>query len=153
MASGEFSLLDRLQDDDPQGHQDSLRPLDIKRHKACIARDLEMLLNTRCPIINKIDDRFSLCVQSVLTYGIMDLSALSLHDPNDQRRLRDCILQTIEKHEKRIKDVVVHLEFTKENKQKLRFRVAGTLMALPDRPNISFDATMQLSSNTYHIQG
>lgn len=153
VSSAEFSLLDRLQDDDPEGLQDTFRPLDLKRHKASIARDLEMLLNTRCPIIHQIDDRFSLCVQSVLTYGIMDLSALSLHDPNDQRRLQDCILQTIEKHEKRLKDVVVNLDFVKEGKQNLRFRVAATLMALPDHPSISFDATMQLSSNTYQIQG
>ncbi len=148
-----YSLLERLQDDEPESVHDKLKPLDLQRHKASVARDLEMLLNTRCPIIHQIDDRFSFCVQSVLTYGIMDLSALSLHDPNDQRRLQDCILKTIEKHEKRLKDVVVYLDFPKEGKQNLRFRVAATLMALPDRPSISFDATMQLSSNTYQIQG
>ena len=89
---------------------------------------------------------------SLLLFGIPDLSSLSLLNPEDRMFLRDSIRRTIERYEPRLTKVRVNLEISRELNQMLRFRVDALLKVHPSRPPVTFDAMLQLSSNTYHVK-
>jgi type VI secretion system protein ImpF len=149
------SLLDRLMDDRPEATSEAVseKLYDVSRYKQAVARDLEALLNTRSTCLD--DDRmeaFPLTRNSLLLFGITDLSSLSLLNPEDRMFLRDSIRRTIERYEPRLTKVRVNLEISRELNQVLRFRVDALLRVHPSRPPVTFDALLQLSSNTYHVK-
>lgn len=150
------SLLDRLMDDHPETTSEARSEMlyDISRYKQAVARDLESLLNTRCTHLDEGRlEPFPLTEDSLLQFGITDLSSLSLLDPEDRMFLRDNIRRAIERHEPRLAKVRVNLEVSRELNQMLRFRVDALLKVHPNRPPVTFDALLQLSSNTYHVKG
>lgn len=145
------SILDRLLDDEPKGGSDAVdqKRVNIFLFKAALARDLECLLNTRCIDVDNFIDNFPLAKNSVVAYGIQDLSSLSLLDPSHRALLRDRIRHSIERFEPRLTRVRVTLETTHDHERKLRFRVDAILRIHPARPPVSFDAWLQLSSSQY----
>lgn len=148
------SVLDRLLDPHPQ-RQDAPKDsclLDLGSYRTLVARDLETLLNTRRsdPLDRAAD--FPEASRSLLRYGVMDLNSLTLQDPDDQSALREDIRRTIELFEPRLKKVRVSLELPRGSERALRFRVAGVLTAHPQRPGVTFDATLHLSSNAYQVR-
>lgn len=149
------SLLDRLLDDDPRTSTEAQveSHYDINRYKQAVARDLEALLNTRCVLLNGEDlEPFPHAKDSLLSFGITDLSSLSLLNPDDRMYLKDSIRKTIERHEPRLTKVRVNLDITKESNRMLRFRVDALLKVHPSKPPVSFDAMLQLSTNTYQVK-
>lgn len=149
------SLLDRLMDDQPQHAEEASTETlyDVSRYKQAVARDLESLLNTRCAYTDdELLEPFPRSRDSLLGYGIMDLSSLSLLNPEHRMHLRDGIRRTIERHEPRLAKVRVNLEVSREQHQMVRFRVDALLRVHPSRPPVTFDAMLQLSSNTYHVK-
>jgi len=148
------SLLDRLLDDDPRSSTE-VQPethYDVNRYKHAVARDLEALLNTRCMVAD--GDRlesFQQAGDSLLSFGITDLSSLSLHDPDDRLFLRDSIRRTLERHEPRLTKVRVSLDLARDSARVLKFRVDALLRVHPSRPPVTFDAMLHLSSNTYQV--
>lgn len=149
------SLLDRLLDDDPRNSTDAQLEThyDVIRYKQAVARDLEALLNTRCVLLDsEIMEGYPQAQNSLLSFGITDLSSLSLLDPDDRMYLRDSIRKTIERHEPRLTKVRVNLDIAKEFSRVLRFRVDALLRVHPSKPPVTFDAMLQLSSNTYQVK-
>ena len=148
------SVLDRLFDDRPhetvEHHQ--MMHFDIRQYKRAVARDLEALLNTRCIDTDGHLEDYQYASQSMLSFGIIDLSSLSLLNPDDRLRLQDKIRTAISYHEPRLTMVVVSLEEPKELERILRFRVDAVLKVHPDKPPVTFDATLQLSSSTYQVK-
>ena len=150
------SVLDRLLDDAPQAAQEPPygARFDLARHKQAVARDLEALLNTRCPLLDPgTAARHPLASCSFLAYGIPDLSSLSLLNPDHRRRLRDQILQAVVRFEPRLCQVRVDLEPPGEGRRLLRFRVEAVLRAHPARPGVVFAAVLKLSSNACQVRG
>jgi type VI secretion system protein ImpF len=147
------SLLDRLLDDDPRNGNDSVDAFhfDLARFKRAVARDLEALLNSRCVDPAETIERYPQARRSMINFGIIDLSSLSLLDPDDRALLRDKIRLTIERHEPRLTKVRVSLDAPRETERMLRFRVDAVLKVHPSRPPVVFDAMLQLSSNAYQI--
>lgn len=147
------SLLDRLLDDDPRQPVDTQGALhfDLARFKHAVARDLEALLNSRCVDLAGVIETFPHARRSMLNFGIIDLSSLSLLDPDDRALLRDKIRITIERHEPRLAKVRVALDAPRDTERMLRFRVDAVLKVHPSRPPVVFDAMLQLSSNVYRI--
>ncbi len=147
------SILDRLLDDHPKDQVESLAAMhfDLRRFKHAVARDLEALLNSRCIDLTEEIERFPHARTSVINFGIIDLSSLSLLDPDDRALLRDKIRITIERHEPRLGKVRVTLDAPKDMDRMLRFRVDAVLKVHPNKPPVSFDAMLQLSSNAYQI--
>lgn len=145
------SILDRLLDDKPrdavEGPHAAL--FDVTAFKAAVARDLEALLNTRCVDPEELIESYPEARESVVAYGIHDLSSLSLLNPDDRATLRDRIRITIERFEPRLAQVKVALEAQRDFDRMLRFRVDAVLHGHPSRPPITFDAWLQLSSNEY----
>lgn len=145
------SILDRLLDDEPRASSDSAdqKRVNIFLFKAALARDLECLLNTRCIDVDEVLSDFPLAKNSVMAYGIQDLSSLSLLDPTHRALLREQIRKSIERFEPRLTRVRVTLETAHDHERKLRFRVDAILRIHPARPPVSFDAWLQLSSAQY----
>src|SRR6476660_1625837 len=91
------SILDRLLDDNPKDQAESASAMvfDLRRYKQAVARDLEALLNSRCVDLEEEIELYPYARGSVINYGIIDLSSLSLLDPDDRALLRDKIRITI----------------------------------------------------------
>lgn len=148
------SVLDRLLDDQPkeQVENQNLLAQDLSRFKQAVARDMEALLNSRCVDLDDEIEDYPLARASMINFGIIDLSSLSLMDPDDRAYLRDKIRITIERHEPRLSRVRVALDAPEGSERMLRFRVDALLTVHPAKPPVSFDAMLQLSSNSYQIR-
>lgn len=148
------SVLDRLLDDEPDNAQHNERALfELPYFRRALARDLESLLNTRLMAQAEIFDAYPHAENSMLRYGIPDLSGISLLNPDDRELLREQLRHAIEVHEPRLSRVRVSLDAPRESERHLRFRVDAVLKVHPHRPPVTFDATLQLSSNVYKVQG
>ncbi|TJZ63945.1 type VI secretion system baseplate subunit TssE [Chitiniphilus eburneus] len=147
------SVLDRLLDDAPDNPQTGRQAyFELPDFKAAMARDLEALLNTRVMEHEELFEQHPLAADSVITFGIPDLSGLSLLNPDDRELLRERVRKAIECHEPRLTRVRITLDLPRETERLLRFRVDAVLKVHPHRPPVSFDATLQLSSNVYKIR-
>ena len=147
------SILDRLMDDKPLVTTESMSEmhLDMSRYKQAVARDLESLLNSRRVDFDERIESLPQARRSIMTYGITDLSSLSLLDPGAQGHLRSQIKTAIERHEPRLSRVRVSLDVPKGRDRQLRFRVDAVLSVHPQKPPVVFDAMLQLNTNTYRI--
>lgn len=148
------SLIDRLLDDAPHNQVEAAGAslADLRLFKQSVARDLEALLNTRIADFDEALEPYPQTRKSLLSFGIMDISAVNLQDPDDRALLRDKVRQAIELHEPRLSKVRVALDAPKELDRQLRFRVDAVLRFHPNRPPVSFDATLQLSSQAYRVK-
>ncbi len=147
------SLLDRLLDDAPaQGTEpDWAAGYHAGRLKQSLARDLEVLLNTR-KLADWETDGYPRCTDSMLCFGIMDLTTITVHDSRSLRGLQDHLRKTIERFEPRLGSVKVALEPGKDGTRSIRFRVDAVLRLQPGRPSITFDATLQMGTNACTVQ-
>ncbi|WP_432719731.1 type VI secretion system baseplate subunit TssE [Jeongeupia wiesaeckerbachi] len=147
------SILDRLLDDEPdRPPSGSWMLFDMPDFKRALARDLEALLNTRTIDYSEIFEAYPLAAETMVGFGIPDLSGVSLLNPEDRELLRERIRKAIERHEPRLGRVRISLEAPRELERALRFRVDAILKIHPHRPPVAFDATLQLSSNVYKIR-
>jgi len=147
------SVLDRLLDDEPDlTHVTEVALFDLAQFKRALARDLEALLNTRTMEQAELFDAHPLANASILQFGIPDLSGISLLNPDDRELLRERLRRAIEQHEPRLSRVRVNLDAPRELERHLRFRVDAVLKVHPHKPPVTFDATLQLSSNVYRVQ-
>jgi len=151
------SVLDRLLDDEPDEPQrGAMLYFDLPDFKAALARDLEALLNTRVVEFEDLAMLYPEAAKSVVRYGIPDLSSLTLLSPDDRERLRGEVQYAIECFESRLSQVKVTLNIPEKPEtlpeRMLHFRVDATLKVHPHRPPVSFDATLQLSSNAYQVR-
>lgn len=150
------SVFERLLDDNARHPQEAERShgQDVHGFVQSVARDLEALLNTRCIDLAGDIEQFPLARESVLNYGTLDMCSLSMANPDDRDYLRDRIRQTIERHESRLHRIQVDLDMAATPGPKtLRFRVDAVLAVHPDRPPVTFDAMLQLSSSDYRVRG
>lgn len=148
------SVLDRLLDDEPEKTQHQERSLfELSSFRRALARDLESLLNTRLMAEGETFDAYPQAASSMLRFGIPDLSGISLLNPDDRELLREQLRRAIEVHEPRLSSVRISLDAPRESERHLRFRVDAVLKVHPHRPPVTFDATLQLSSNVYKVQG
>ncbi|MCC5810920.1 MAG: type VI secretion system baseplate subunit TssE [Ectothiorhodospiraceae bacterium] len=138
------SLLDRLLDDEPGQHLESVRSSTelLQQMRAGVRRDLENLLNTR--LIRQIDPKQKPeLVQSVVNYGLPDFSTVQLGSAEHRERLRDVIRQTIERFECRLRQVSVELVDTgddQEHERTLHLKISALLMVEPDPIPLMFDS-------------
>ena len=148
------SLLDKLLDDDPKTSFDRSDALafDLARYKKSVARDLEALLNSRCPDVDGSIDSSPYARNSMLNFGIIDLSSLSLLNPDDRALLRDKIRITIERHEPRLHKVAATLQPRKGAINRVDFVITAELKSTPAAEPMQFNAVFQPSLQRYSIQ-
>ena len=142
-------------DDLPQITTESVSEmhLDISRYKQAVARDLESLLNSRRVDFEERIESMPQARRSILTYGITDLSSLSLLDPGAQGYLRTQIKTAIERHEPRLHKVAVTLRASKGAINRVDFVITARLKSVPLTEPMSFNAVFRPSLQQYSIEG
>lgn len=148
------SLLDRLLDDDPETRSEVPpgRAESLRRFRAAIKRDLEWLLNTiRAPL--EIPASCPEAMKSVITYGLPDMSTLSLQNTADEIYLLQSIEETIELFEPRLKNVRVSNPFgVTPTSQTILFHVDALLIMDPAPERISFDTVLEVGKGAYSVK-
>ena len=148
-----LNLLDRLLDDDPSaaGDPPQAAGLQASRVKGSLARDLEELLNSRRLPEWELEG-FPRCADSLLAFGISDLTRFNVKDPRSLRSLLEHLRKTIERFEPRLGNVRVSLEQGREAGKALRFRVDALLRQQPGKPPVAYDGTVLLGTQSCLIQ-
>ena len=129
-------LLDRLTDNEPEMTKESRdqRVVSMRRYKAAVLRDLEMLFNSRSrPLGDEIYD-FAEAARSVLNYGIPDLCGTTLSDITPAE-MESKVKEAIQHFEPRISSNSVSVNLVSSlNDQVIRsiaFEIEGELWAQP----------------------
>jgi len=148
------SLLDRLLDDDPEVSKEPVtsRIQDLRAYEGAVARDLEALLNSRHETLEELPSEFVEVNRSLVTYGLPDLTSLSLLSQDDRNRIRRAVEQAITVFEPRLLRVRVALEASRERDRGLHFRIDALLRVDPTPEPVTFDAVLQLNTQQYVIQ-
>lgn len=141
------SLLDRLCDVDdwPATRQQSMR-----LYRESIKRDVEYLLNTRCPPIPDIA-LYPKAAASVVNYGLPDISSFS-DSAGDQSALLAALVQTLRRFEPRIQNVRVMVVRTESLARSLRFHIEGRIQFDTTVENIEFDTVLELTRGEYEVK-
>lgn len=149
------SILDRLLDNEPANsrepvtnHFQSFRSLE-----ASVARDLELLLNTKQEALDEVPAEFAEVSRSLVTYGLPDFTVYSLDSIDDRRRILRAVEQVIANFEPRLLNVRVAIEPPRDHDRGLRFRIEALLRVDPAPEPVTFDAMLQLSTQEYVIHG
>ena len=142
------SVLDRLTqvEDWPATRNQSVRFF-----RDALKRDLEWLLNTRKPPLPQLA-AWPAARDSVINYGLPDISALGLSSASDQRALRSAIEVCLRIFEPRLTDVHVTLESSDAVDRRLRFHIEGNMKLDPAPEEIAFDTVLELSSGEYKVK-
>jgi type VI secretion system protein ImpF len=130
------SLLDRLTDDEPHQLQESRekRVLSMNKLRQSVVRDISWLLNARSldTVIDLTD--YPEVANSVLNFGIKDLSGTSISN-TDLSRIERGLQQAIKNFEPRILPWSLNIQVVssdeKMNNQALQFDIEADLWAQP----------------------
>lgn len=119
-------LFDRLSDDAPgvRAEAEPRRVLDLDGLMASVAREIETLLNTRCPLKEEDIDYKT---RSVIDYGLIDITPYFTRSVDDRRRLSQHIARTIAVYEPRLTRVSVTIEDMSRETHRLLARVDGAV--------------------------
>ena len=91
--------------------------------------------------------------QSLVLYGLPDLTTASVKSPDDRMRLRDAVAETVRIFEPRLEGVEVSLESEAETERAVRFRIDARLKVDPVPEPVTFDTTLQLASGEFQVKG
>ena len=149
------SVLDRLIDLEPENRMENplSRSQSVRLLKSAVRRDLEWLLNSR-RICDLPDEGLKELNRSAYTYGLPDLSTLTMAATGDRNKLVRQILATINMFEPRLANVrLVLVETPDLAKKDVRLRVEAMLRMDPVPEPISFDTVIELKSGNCHLAG
>ncbi len=148
------SVLDRLIAP-PRPGRGSLDSVGARELYASVARDLDWLLNTKrwlqqplqsCPEAN----------DSLLTYGLPDLSTYSWRNPADSAAICRLLEETIRRFEPRLRARTVQVKPLPPGDVddfRLRFRIDAVLHVEPIRAPVSFDTEVDLGGSGIRVRG
>jgi type VI secretion system protein ImpF len=148
------SVLDRLIDHDPQQSHEVPRSRNqlLRDLKQAVRRDLENLLNTRIRCI-PFRSELSELKQSLVNYGIPDLTGLSLGGPKEREDFRRAVLSTIRQFEPRLKNLVVRIIDQADTIERtIRFHIEAVLLAEPAPEPIAFESTVRLTTGSVDVK-
>lgn len=140
-------LLDRL-----LGNRHGTRFLSQEQLKESVARDLEMLLNTRSALPQDMLLNYPECAASILNFGLADFAGLSHSSSEDRARICASVRQAVERHEPRLRNVQVSLAPAAGIVNRIDIVIAGVLQAHGAQEAVSFSAALQPSSLHYSIK-
>ncbi len=148
------SILDRLLDDNPQVSTEpaTSRNQDLRTYERAVARDLEALLNSRQETLEELPSDYVEVSRSLVTYGLPDLTSLSLLSQEDRNRIRRAVEDAITMFEPRLQRIRVNLEAPRERDRGLHFRIDALLRVDPSPEPVTFDAVLQLNTQQYVIR-
>ncbi len=127
-------------------------PYTIPELKNSVSRDLEALLNTRRELLTELPSDFKEVQNSLITYGLPDFTARSLHSKQDQKSIKREIENTLGMFEPRLRAIKVTVGGGDKFEHALHFRIDAMLLVEPSPEAVSFDAVLQLSTATYEVK-
>ncbi|MGE0716418.1 MAG: type VI secretion system baseplate subunit TssE [Alphaproteobacteria bacterium] len=145
------SLLDRLSDDEPDRRAEVPFRQSLAAYRASVIRDLQDLLNTRHPPPPAGAAR-SEAGQSLIVYGLPDLSAMNPRSRTDVERLQRAILGTLRLFEPRLTRVRVTVEHPESVMGRIAFRVAADLKIDPRPVPVVFDTVLDGGRQVFSVQ-
>lgn len=120
----------------------------LEQLKACVARDLEALLNTRAGCPPRMFDDYPQARASILNYGLTDFAAFSLSSSEDRAAICASLKDAIERHEPRLRKVSATLQ---GSVNRLDIVIHATLQVAGSAEAVDFEAVLQPSSLHYSI--
>src|SRR5262245_53589864 len=146
------SILDRLiepRDDEPVDL--TLRGQSVRELEEAVRRDLQELLNTRRTAIDGFPDDAELN-QSLLTFGLPELSGFNPTVPDHQRSLQEIIERTIRQFEPRLMDVhVTSITADAASGRGLRMCVEALLRVAPAPLPVTFDTVVKAGTGEWQV--
>ena len=147
------SVLDRLlgqeapkNEEIERNHTQLLRNL-----KACLLRDLENLLNTRCRC-GSFPPEYSELQTSLVNYGIPDFTGAMAGSIVGRQDFLAVVRSAVERFEPRLQRVNVSLLNDKDPLDRvLRFRIEAVLVTDYDDEQVIFVSTMEPASGKFKV--
>lgn len=132
-------LLDRLMSEAGQG----LATLTVEQLRDVVARDLEMLLNTR--VVPNLYEKYRNARGSVLNYGLADFAGMGLTSSEDRDALCASIRSAIEMHEPRLTEVSAAPDPREHGINRLHIVIMARLLTGASGDSVKFNAVLQPS--------
>ena len=149
------SFFERLFDDGKQSAASeltSLKKISLQELKQSIAKDIENLLNTRiCPVSENLS-LYPNVEKSSLNFGIQDFIGLSTTDNKIENVILSRIKKAIERHDTRLKNVVISIDEINRSQSSLSFAISATLIINPVQKLVNFDAIFFTTTQQYKIK-
>ena len=139
------SVLDRLIDQEPGVSTEPQweRTQSLRQFELGVLRDVEAMLNTR-QTRPSMSEEFKEAAQSVLTFGLPDLTASSVGSQEDCEHLRRSVELALARFEPRLRQVSVRMrDRENDNDRTLRMTIDAILWVEPDPQPITFDTVVQ----------
>lgn len=136
IAGARALLFERLVDQQPHQREEAqpFRVLTRAALRESVRREVERLLNTRCPF----PDGFLPGERTVIDYGLADFSALSPASEPDRRLLAQELTRAIEAYEPRLQHVRVLIEPDPQNGNRGIGRIQAQLVVGRFQEPVSF---------------
>ena len=146
------SLLDRLRDDDPENTREVPRAgyQVLRDLHDSVRRDLENLLNTRQRCL-AWPEASTLFEQSVVAYGIPDLTGENLASQDSRTSFLRSIEEAIRRFEPRFQTVKVSPVLDEVGGRTIHFRIDALLHADPVPEKLVFDSSLEPTTRTFEV--
>ncbi len=144
------SVIDRLAQGGRQPGAD-LR-IGVRELKTAVRRDIEWLLNSRRPLLERLDD-LPEARASILGYGIPDLTQFG-RGTADRQRICTAIEEALRAFEPRLQPRSIRVEALPDGEERggrLHFTIHGMLHVDPVREQIAFDTSVETASGAVEI--
>ena len=152
------SVLDRLmRRPATRSEQMYYEGIGLRELKMSVARDLAWLLNTRMWIPPEADDLKGLdeTRNSIITYGIPDLSIFSWASPQDCKQIAAMVETAIRTFEPRLLARSVHCEILPSEDVadfSVKLRIEAVLYVEPIREHVTFDSVADFDGGGIRIE-
>lgn len=150
------SLLDRLTDDEPGKTEESRekRVISATRLRDCVSRDISWLLNCVNMEASEDLDDYPEAAQSVLNFGIPDLTGVALSGIDAealQRQIRKAILAFEPRLTSNTLRITVHAKTARMDSQALTFNIDSEMWAQPIPLNLYLKTEVDLETGTFKV--
>lgn len=148
------SVWDRLIEPGQQGTPQ----LPLAHYKRAIARDLEVLLNTRVALTADELKPYPACRDSIVNFGLADFAQLCLTSSDDRKAVCHLLTCAIARHEPRLTHVRARLVEEAGMVNRLSFAISGELRAQQYNEHderearVHFDLMLESSNLHYSVR-
>jgi len=150
------SLWDRLTNPDlaAAGEEGASLSSQMEKLKQEVRTHLEWLLNTRRCLPMSLEGVEAL-ENSVVAYGLPDISGLRSGAPKDRERLEHMLEDVIRKFEPRLDSVRVEFNANEQDRSRstIHYRVSAVLKVKPFNQPILFDTVLEVGSKSFRVRG
>ena len=151
------SLIDRFSKRPDREESAFFEGIGIRDLKAEVARDLEWLLNTRMWLPPEAKDLEGLdeARQSLVTYGIPDLSTFSWANPQDRKKIARLVETAIRTFEPRLLSRSIRCEILPSEEVSdfsLKLRIDAVLHVDPISEHVSFDSAADFEGGGISVE-